>query len=146
MPSTASEAWKSSETAATRAMSAGSQPGEDAHEELCGEVEEAGGPRRVCRGGGGGGGGEAARAAARRGKHREEKKKQRETEILLQKEVEAMALWHVGDVRCVCRCTSNISESCAITWSPTQINSLNQKSRSGGIKMTQRDNETLPGA
>ena len=37
---------------------------EGAHEELRGEVEEAGGRRRVWRGGGGGGGGEAARAAA----------------------------------------------------------------------------------
>ena len=41
---------------------------DDAHEELRGEVEEAGGRRLVWRGsGGGGGGGEAARAAARRG-------------------------------------------------------------------------------
>ena len=52
------------------------EAGEDALEELPGEVEEAGGRRRVWRGsGGGGGGGEAARAAARRGGHREEKKK-----------------------------------------------------------------------
>ena len=36
---------------------------EDAHEEVRGEVEEAGGRRRVWRGSGGGGGGEAARAA-----------------------------------------------------------------------------------
>jgi hypothetical protein len=47
---------------------------EGAHEEIRGEVEEAGGRRRVWRGRGGGGGGEAARAAARRGGHREEKK------------------------------------------------------------------------
>jgi len=47
---------------------------DDAHEELRGEVEEAGGRRRAWRGGGGGGGGgEAARAAARRGGHREKK-------------------------------------------------------------------------
>ena len=46
---------------------------EGAHEELRGEVEEAGGRRRFWRGGGGGGGGEAARAAARRGGHREKK-------------------------------------------------------------------------
>jgi len=52
------------------------EAGEDALEELPGEVE-AGGRRRVWRGsGGGGGGGEAARAApaARRGGHRQEKK------------------------------------------------------------------------
>merc|ERR1711965_664736 len=47
---------------------------DDAHEEVRGEVEEAGGRRRVWRGsGGGGGGGEAARAAARRGGHRSQK-------------------------------------------------------------------------
>jgi len=45
---------------------------EGADEEVRGEVEEAGGRRRVWRGGGGGGGGEAARAA-RRG-DRDEKK------------------------------------------------------------------------
>ena len=63
MPSAASEAWKSSETAATADASdvGGVAAGEDAHEELPGEVEEAGGRRRVWRGCGGGGGGDAAR-------------------------------------------------------------------------------------
>ena len=51
------EEVKRSETAAARAMSAGSQREEDAHEEVRGEVEEG-----TVRGGGGGGG-EAARAA-----------------------------------------------------------------------------------